>query len=149
MKCFPFSAAHLALSWKVLVPSEWIVQVEGPARDVLAVEVREIPRPPPSHVMLLHVGLAPELEESDKEEDLDLSSLGDGVPGGGGAVGLGERVPGGGHGPGPGDLVGMDDETDESKHRNATVLYLGVTEPTNGLLIRTGGGGGVELFEGF
>ena len=89
-----------------------------------------------SHVVLM-VGsgkFGPELKESNHANDLPLRGVRDFVPKSRGVGVGGERTSIHLHRPGKLEPVGVGNETDESKHGNAAMLDLSVTEEANGRL---------------
>ena len=134
-------AASLLLLGHVFAKLKRVVKVEGDrVGDSLSVrisdEVGEVTGLATSHVVLVIFGgiLGPELKESNHGKDLPLRGVRDFVPKSRGVGVGGERTSIHLHRPGEFDPVGVGNETDESKHGNAAMLDLSVTEEANGRL---------------
>jgi len=140
----------LGLLGLVLVEAEGIVKTSdgnGVGDQLLVlVEAGELAGLATAHVVGTS-GLREPLEEANKEDDLPLGSVGEGIPLlRGAAGGSGDTATDGG--PGEGDAVGLDDVANEGGHGNTAVLDLGVAEEANGGLIALSPDGGAGEVEG-
>jgi len=128
--------ALLLLGGLVLREAKGVEEVEGRVANLRADrrEGRERARLATLHVVLVHCALAPELEESDEEENLPLGVGGKGIPLGGRAASccnLIVRHARERQGTGPVDAIRLNAEADECGHRNTPVLNLGVAQPAD------------------
>jgi len=135
---FDFESTGLLFVTGALGEREGVEKVE---RDRVGkgdnIEVGEVTRLSASHVMLVVIGgdFGPKFQEKNKSEDLPLRVIRDLVPKFWGVVSLREWSSIQHHRPRPVDLVGVDNVSDESEHGNTSVLDLGVTQESNGLLV--------------
>mmetsp|Transcript_24222 Transcript_24222/g.80515 ORF Transcript_24222/g.80515 Transcript_24222/m.80515 type:complete len:303 (-) Transcript_24222:42-950(-) len=129
-------ALLLLLRGRALAPLEGVVQVEAnPVRQLVGrrVEVGHVAGLAALHVVrrAVHPDLRPPLQEADPEDDLPLCGVWELVP----LLGRAGRRDGVERGPRELDPVGLDDEADEPRHRDAAMLDLGVPQPADGLLV--------------
>mmetsp|Transcript_12929 Transcript_12929/g.37909 ORF Transcript_12929/g.37909 Transcript_12929/m.37909 type:complete len:247 (+) Transcript_12929:304-1044(+) len=131
----PKEASRLLLLSHALVAAKGIVQVERAAGDEFGVKGREVSGLSSLHVVRLGGDLAPEFEETDEQENLELPGVGDGIPSLGGGQTGGELLSAHGHGPRKRDTVRVRQITDEREHGDAAVLDLGLPDETDRFLL--------------